>query len=129
MNKITLKNIKALHSRMSWVLLEYNIIYFLKSDFADKFTIHESWIKLRTIPDFEYDKKWYFYLELSMVMGFDFKNEVSFDPNRPSSQLILNKMQSSVQNPILWPNEAEQFYIHYLLLSHYLKKRKLKKVS
>lgn len=129
MNKNDLETLKALHIRMSWILLEYNVVYFLKSDFADKFDIHKSWFDLRNIYDHDYDKKWHFFVEFSNVLGFEFNNEVSFDPNRPSAKIILNNMKSEAKTPVLWPNEAEQMYIQYLFLEHFSEKIKSKKVG
>lgn len=129
MNEKELKTLKDLHVRMSWILLEYNVIYFSKSDFANKFNIHKSWYNLRDIHDHEYDKKWYLFLELSNVLGFDFLNEVSFNPERPSVKIIISNMQTEVKIPIMWPSDIDQIYIHYLLLKKYSMKDKLKKVS
>lgn len=96
---------------MSWVLLEYNVCYFIDGDFAGKYKpIHKSWYVHRRINDSIYDHRWLLFKDLSLFLGEDFVNEVGFDPSRPSAKLVMDKLQKEANNIIEWPNDVEELF-------------------
>ncbi len=95
---------------MSWIILEYNVCYFIDSDFAGKYNMHKSWYIHRRINDSLYDQRWELFKHLSFFLGKEIENEVSFDPNRPSAKIVLEKFQSEASNVIEWPKDIEQIF-------------------
>lgn len=107
------ENMKRLHEyqkTMSWIILEYNVCYYIDSDFAGKFSMHKSWYSHRRINDFIYDQRWSLFKNLSFFLGVEIANEVSFDPNRSSVKLVLNKFQNEASNVLEWPSDVEEIF-------------------
>lgn len=106
-------NIEKLHKYqivMSWIILEYNVCYFIDSDFAGRYKINNTWYKHRRIIDPLYDQRWELFKNLSLFLGKDIQNEVSFNPSRPSAKIVLEKFENEATNILIWPEDVEELF-------------------
>lgn len=86
---------------LSWKLIEYKIFYYQPG------MVHESWFDILTIPDEQYDTLERRYLTLcvklkhrntvvhkkySDITGYEGNGMMEIDINRPSVQLVTNKL-------------------------------------
>ncbi|MCK6593652.1 MAG: hypothetical protein L6Q33_00465 [Bacteriovoracaceae bacterium] len=107
--------LKKYQIEMSWIILEYNVCYFADSDFAGRYRIHPSWWKNRRINDSDFDNKFAFFVNLSNFLGEQIINEPGFDPNRPSVQIVLDKMSQPAKDTLIWPTDAESLFESFLV--------------
>ncbi len=106
-----LEKLIAYQKTMSWLILEYNVCYFLDGDFAGKYPpIHKSWYSHVRINDSIYDERWSLFLNISNFIGLEVINEVSFDPQRASAQLVMSKLQVARKDQIDWPQDVEELF-------------------
>lgn len=118
--KNKLMKLEKFQKEMSWLILEYNVCYFLDSDFAGKFQpMHKTWYSKVRINDSLYDERWLLFLNISNFLGLEVTNEVSFNPDRPSANLVMSKLQVPCKDPIEWPNEAENLFESIITNANY----------
>ena len=127
--------------QMSWILLEYELIYFNKSSIID--IIHPDWLELRTINDDIYDKKLAVFEDLAKQIGANPNRPVGLNLDRPSVKLIIEKFKSAPLSinsiPLIWPDVSTEtdYEIHFRICQQVLKsgsiqvknKSKIKKTS
>ena len=93
---------------MSWILLEYEVIYFLSSSTY----VDESWIELRKISDEQYDQKLEAYKELGNILGRNTVRPVGCDKASGAVKLVLSKFLAPMLEydriPHVWPDEETE---------------------
>lgn len=113
MRKKLFQHFNQIHAQMSWMILEYNLVYHNSRDGLGHF-IHDDWMKLRSISDEEYEKRVLEYCSLSAELNLQPTaiSDVSFDVSKGSRKLVAEKLSKAISNQNIhlnWPDGFQQY--------------------